>query len=133
MTIVDTDFSQAQWQALQGDATAMAAILRDGARPIGSNEREVLALMIERLAEHARGDIGGDVGRREIGAGHPKVRRAVERYETLLGEGRQKSEAKLIVADEQRLSKRRVEDYLKLHREREQEVAAIINQRTSID
>lgn len=119
MTIIDADFSQAQWQALQGDATAMAAILRDDGRTLDSNEREVLALMVERLAEHARGDIGGDVGRREIAAGHPKVRRAVERYEGLLGEGRQKNEAKLIVADEQSLSKRRVEDYLKLHRERE--------------
>lgn len=48
---------------------------------------------------------------------------AVERYETLLGEGRQKSEAKLIVADEQGLSKRRVEDYLKMHREREALIA----------
>ncbi len=119
MTIIDADFSQAQWQALQGDATAMAAILRDDGRTLDSNEREVLALMVERLAEHARGDIGGDVGRREIAAGHPKVRRAVERYEGLLGEGRQKNEAKLIVAEEQSLSKRRVEDYLKLHRERE--------------
>lgn len=119
MTIIDADFSQAQWQALQGDATAMAAILRDDRRTLDSNEREVLALMVERLAEHARGDIGGDVGRREIAAGHPKVRRAVERYEGLLGEGRQKNEAKLIVAEEQSLSKRRVEDYLKLHRERE--------------
>ena len=113
------DPSQAQWQALQGDATAMAAILRDDGRTLDSNEREVLALMVERLAEHARGDIGGDVGRREVAAGHPKVRRAVERYEGLLGEGRQKNEAKLIVAEEQSLSKRRVEDYLKLHRERE--------------
>lgn len=119
MTIIDADFSQAQWQALQGDATAMAAILRDDGRTLDSNEREVLALMVERLAEHARGDIGGDVGRREVAAGHPKVRRAVERYEGLLGEGRQKNEAKLIVAEEQSLSKRRVEDYLKLHRERE--------------
>lgn len=119
MTIIDADFSQAQWQALQGDATAMAAILRDDGRTLDSNEREVLALMVERLAEHARGDIGGDVGRREIAAGHPKVRPAVERYEGLLGEGRQKNEAKLIVAEEQSLSKRRVEDYLKLHRERE--------------
>lgn len=128
MISVDTYFSQAQWQALQGDATAMAAILRDGARPLDSNEREILALMIERLAEHARGDIGGDVGRRGVAAGHPKVRRVVERYEALIGEGRQKSEAKLIVADEQGLSKRRVEDYLKMHREREEEVARLTAQ-----
>lgn len=128
MISVDTAFSAAERQALQGDATAMAAILRDGARPLDNDEREVLALMIERLAEHARGDIGGDVGRREIGAGHPKVRRAVERYEVLLGEGRQKSEAKLIVAEEQSLSKRRVEDYLKLHHEREEEVARVAAQ-----
>ena len=83
---------------------------------------------IERLAEHARGDIGGEVGRREIGAGHPKVSRAVERYEVLLGEGRQRSEAKLIVADEQGLSKRRVEDYIKLHRERKEQVALLTAQ-----
>ena len=128
MITIDAEFSQAQWQALQGDATAMAAILRDGARPLDSNEREVLALMIERLAEHTRGDIGGEVGRREIGAGHPKVSRAVERYEVLLGEGRQRSEAKLIVADEQGLSKRRVEDYIKLHRERKEQVALLTAQ-----
>lgn len=128
MIMIDTDFSQAQWQALHGDATAMAAILRDNARPLDGDEREVLALMIERLAEHARGDIGGDVGRRGVAAGHPKVRRAVERYEVLLGEGRQKSEAKLIVADEQGLSKRRVEDYLKMHREREEQVARLTSQ-----
>ena len=41
MTIIDADFSQAQWQALQGDATAMAAILRDDGRTLDSNEREV--------------------------------------------------------------------------------------------
>ena len=85
MISVDTTFSAAERQALHGDAAAMAAILRDDARPLDSDEREVLARMMERLAEHARGDIGGDVGRRAIAAGHPKVRRAVERYEVLLG------------------------------------------------
>lgn len=125
MIIVDTHFSLAERQALQGDASAMAAILRNEARPLDHNEREVLALMIERLAEWARGDVGGDVGRREVAAGNWKVRQAVERYETLLGEGRQKSEAKLIVADEQGLSKRTVENYLKLYREREDEVERV--------
>ncbi len=122
MIAVDTKFSQAQWQALSGDATAMAAILRDDERLLDSAERDVLAQMVERLSELARGDIGGEIGRREIAAGHPKVRRAVERYKTLLGEGRQKNEAKLIVADEQELPKRTVESYLKLHREREKEI-----------
>ena len=125
MKSVDTTFSAAHWQALSGDASALAAILRDDQRPLDSAEREVLAQMMERLAELARGDIGGDVGRREIAAGHWKVRQAVERYEALLGEGRQKSEAKMIVANEQDLSTRTVENYLRLHREREEEVARV--------
>lgn len=128
MKAIDSDFSQAQWQALSGDATAMAAILRNEARSLDHAEREVLARMIERLADWARGDIGGDVGRREIAAGHWKVRQAVERYQALVEEGRQKSEAKLIVADEQGLSKRTVESYLRLHREREDEVARVAAQ-----
>ncbi|UVI39113.1 hypothetical protein [Qipengyuania spongiae] len=123
MKSIDTTFSAAQWQALQGDATEMAAILRDASRPLDDAERNVLADMIERLAELARGDIGGEVGRPEIAAGHWKVRRAVDRFSELIDEGRQKSEAKAIVADEQSLSIRTVDKYLALHREREAVVA----------
>ncbi len=122
MKAVDTEFSDAQWQALNGDAEAMAAILRDVARPLDDAEREVLAMMIERLAEHARGDIGGDVGRREKGAGHPDVRRVVERYADLIAKGRQKSEAKALVGSEFGLSVRTVESYLRMHRERQADI-----------
>ena len=121
--LLDSDFSGAQWQALNGNATAMAAILRDEARSLDSAECEILARMIERLAEHARGDVGGEVGRPEIAAGNWKVRQAAERYQALTAEGRQKSEAKAIVAEEQEISKRTVENYLKLHREREAQIA----------
>ncbi|WP_394270645.1 hypothetical protein [Qipengyuania sp.] len=100
----------------------MAEILRDDSRALDSGEREVLALMIERLAELARGDIGGEIGRREIAAGHWKVRKAVERFDALRDEGKQKSQAKAIVADEQGLSVRTVDNYLQLRREREAEI-----------
>ncbi len=118
MKSIDTRFSVAQWQALQGDGTAMATILRDESRPLDDAERAVLADMVERLAELARGDIGGEVGRPEIAAGHWKVQSAVGRYNELVGEGRQKSEAKAIVADEQNLSVRTIDNYLALVRER---------------
>ena len=101
----------------------MAAILRDQARLLDRAERDVLAHMVQRLAELARGDVGGDVGRQEKGAGHPDVRKAVEQYAALLDSGTQKSEAKAIVAGEQGLSVRTLENYLKLHRERQTEIA----------
>ena len=123
MKPVDSDFLNAHWSALNGDATDMAAILRDDTRSLDIADRDVLALMIERLAELARGDIGGDVGRREVAAGHWKVRNAVDRYDVLIGEGRQKSEAKAIVAQEQSISVRTVDKYLKLRRERQAEIA----------
>lgn len=122
MKSVDTTFLAAERQALQGDATAMASILRDQSRPLDDAERDVLADMIERLSELARGDIGGEIGRPEIAAGHWKVRRVLDRYSTLIAEGRQKTQAKAIVADEQDLSVRTVENYIALHRQGERDI-----------
>lgn len=119
----DTDFRDAQWQALNGDATAMAAILRDPYRSLNDGERDTLAMMIERLAEHARGDIGGKAGQPHKDAGHPDVRRAVDRYDQLRAESRQKTEAKKLVAKELGISPRTVDGYLKLRREREALIA----------
>ncbi|MGX7926222.1 hypothetical protein ACWPMX_06570 [Tsuneonella sp. HG094] len=121
---IDRDFSDAQWQALNGNATAMAAILRDSNRTLDAGERDALAMMIERLAEHARGDIGGKVGRREKDAGHPEVRRVVERYDDLIAQGRQHTEAKKLVQAEQNIkSIRTVEKYIRLRRQRDKAIA----------
>lgn len=126
---VDTSFSEAHWQALGGDASAMAALLRDASRPLSPDEREYLACMVERLAELARGERGGDVGRPGIAAGHPAVTRVVDRYKALVDGGRQKSEAKALVASEEGVSVRTVEHYLRLAREREALVAKLTAER----
>ena len=122
---VDTGFSAAHWQALGGDATAMAALLRDPARPLTPEERDWLASMVERLAEYARGDVGGDVGRPVLAAGHPAVTRAVARYRALMGEGMRSTAAKSMVAEEEGVSARTVEAYLRLVREREALIAKL--------
>lgn len=118
MYSLDRDFLDAHWKALKGDATTMAAILRNPQRQLDGNERDTLALMIERLAEYARGDVGGKLGRPEKAAGHPEVVRIIDRYQSLLTEGRQKSEAKSMVATEYNISLRTVDKYITIHRER---------------
>lgn len=125
MIAVDAEFSHAHWSALAGDATAMAAILRTPNKVLDEGEREYLAMMIERLAEYARGDIGGNIGRRFKAAGHPDVCLVVERFNALVREGHQKSEAKAIVADSCNVSLRTVENYLKLVKDRDEVIASV--------
>lgn len=115
----DTDFSAAVYGALNGNATRLAALLRDGSYALGASERELIAQLAERCAELASGDIGGDVGRREIAAGNWRVVAVVEQFQKLIDDGKQRTQAKGIVAADHDISVRTVETYLRITKERE--------------
>ena len=123
MFTCDKQFSDAVHAAVNGDAEPVARLLRSET-VLGRGELEALISLAQRCAELARGDVGGEVGRRELAAGHPKVRKAIERVDALIGDGVQISQAKSIVAAEQNISVRTIDNYRRLTKEREVAVAS---------
>ena len=119
MFTCDKQFSDAVHAAVNGDAEPVARLLRSET-VLGRGELEALISLAQRCAELAR----GDVGRRELAAGHPKVRKAIERVDALIGDGVQISQAKSIVAAEQNISVRTIDNYRRLTKEREVAVAS---------
>ena len=117
--IADTDFVNAVHHAVNGDAAALSTMLRDATRPLTIAERHRLADLVDRCAELARGDAGGDIGRREVVAGNWKVVQIAEHYNRLVATGMQKTKAKGEVAETHEVSVSTVENYLRITRERD--------------